>query len=487
MDQAGPGSHGGPEPRAVVPPTEVVGAGGIGGALVDHVGMGIPEAAIAAVGVDIPGGIGGPGQAGHGVGIGITNHTEGARINKGLVLDDEGDAVAVHAGGITVIRNDPGVDELFLYRIHDEVAGSFTGIHVQAGEPEGVIVVEHEPATLLVGPVVGGHAVAGGANAHVWYIPVGSTLLVAGGLTSGGIPLVGRAVTDPGAEAAVEVELGPVLGEELGATQGAHTGTVHGGVHREEQVSGPTACEGIHGPEGQLVGHLHAHGAIPLGDDDGAKVVRVVRAIHRALGGRVEIPITAELGGIQLAVQLLRVLLDADLVVVRGGVEGIGHGLGHGDEVPQVVGVRGRQARQAVHELVDGLGVVPVAGRVEDVVGLLELEAGARGAGSGTDDDALLSATTCQASGLSLGLGLGLGLGIAGLGDGHGGVHAELGGIDLAALGLEGRLGADRRSRPGIGQGTLAGHAVDDRVSVATCGGRRAAIRHHGRGFGLKA
>ena len=81
-----------------------------------------------------------------------------------------------------------------------------------------MVVVEHEPTALLVGVEVGADTITrlvGDAihTDHVGHVAEGDTLLVGGGITSGGEPLVGRAVTDPGVEATVKVELTTVLGE----------------------------------------------------------------------------------------------------------------------------------------------------------------------------------------------------------------------------------------------------------------------------------
>ena len=448
MDQARGGGQRGPEPRAVVPPAHGIGAGEVRGVLVHHVDVGIPEGAVATVFDFVPGGIrGGRGQECDGVNVGHADGAQGGGVDEGLVLDDEGDAVVVETAA--VVGQDPGVDELVVDRVHDEVARSLAGVDVQAGEREGVVVVEHEPTALLVGVVVGGDAVTGGAGAHVGHVLEGGALLVARVLIRRGDPLVGGAVTDPGIESTVEVELGAVLGVELrpegAGAQGAVASAHHGGVHGDEQVT--------LGARGQQVPELHADRAIPVGDDDGAEVVGGGAAVHPRRAAVLDV--AAQLGGRQARVEPLGVLDDVDLVVVRTGVGG-GVRHAHGDVVPQVVRVGRAQTGQPVHELLQALGVVPVAGGPVQVVRLGQLEAGA-----GREHRSF--------RGEPLG-GQGRVLG--------GGVDAQGLGIDLAALGGQGRLGPRGRCRPGIVQHGPAGGPLDDGGLVAAGGGGRGAVGH---------
>ena len=75
--------------------------------------------------------------------------------DEGLVLDDQGEVGhGRDAGGGSVgQRALGGVDQ--------EVACGFTGVHVQAGDSIGVVMVEHEATTLLVGVVEGHFAFTG--------------------------------------------------------------------------------------------------------------------------------------------------------------------------------------------------------------------------------------------------------------------------------------------------------------------------------------
>jgi len=45
------------------------------------------------------------------------------------------------------------VDEVLLDRVLQNVRGGLTGVHIQASDAVGVVVVEHQPLALLVGVV----------------------------------------------------------------------------------------------------------------------------------------------------------------------------------------------------------------------------------------------------------------------------------------------------------------------------------------------
>ena len=158
--------------------------------------------------------------------------------------------------------------------------------------------------------------------------------------------------------------------------------------------------------------------------------------------------------------QLLGVVPEADFVVVGIGVGSDVRDLGHGDEVTQVVGIGSTQTRQAIHKLLDGLGVVPVAGGAKHVVGLLQLEAGATDPRIGKDGQTLLSALdACQG-----GIGLGELGGVVGIGW----VLPKDRGIDLPAPGLEGGLGAGSSGFPCGSEGSPPGGPVNDDALIAT-------------------
>ena len=71
--------------------------------------------------------------------------------------------------GIGVGRAGDGAagDERLLGVVGDQVAGGLAGVHVEAGDAPGVVVVEHQPRALLVGVVEGLAAVVGGVASTV--------------------------------------------------------------------------------------------------------------------------------------------------------------------------------------------------------------------------------------------------------------------------------------------------------------------------------
>ncbi len=115
-------------------------------------------------------------------------------------------------------------------RVGDQVAGSFTGVDVQAGDTPGVVVVEHQPGALLVGVIEGLAAVVRRtADVHVRDVRDADALGIGGVLASGSDPLVGGAIADPGGDAAMQVQGGAVLGEALGSASGSHVAfSTHG-------------------------------------------------------------------------------------------------------------------------------------------------------------------------------------------------------------------------------------------------------------------
>ena len=156
--------------------------------------------------------------------------------HEGAVLDDERD----------LVRGDGArADELLLLVVGDEVAGGLTRVHVEARDAPGVVVVEHQPRALLVGVEEGLDAVVGdvaygvmsGTSTHV------DALRPRRGLVGRRDPLVRRAVADPRADAAVEVQRGAVVLEavgrlgRLGADRVTHP--VHHGALVDRDRGGP--------------------------------------------------------------------------------------------------------------------------------------------------------------------------------------------------------------------------------------------------------
>ncbi|GAM10061.1 hypothetical protein OR1_02348 [Geobacter sp. OR-1] len=77
-------------------------------------------------------------------------------VNKGLVLNDQGDLIGWNRpGSVDPAIDSAAVDKSGLYRILDEVAGSLAGIDIQAGDPVGMVVIKHQPGALLVCIVIG--------------------------------------------------------------------------------------------------------------------------------------------------------------------------------------------------------------------------------------------------------------------------------------------------------------------------------------------
>ena len=91
----------------------------------------------------------------------------------------------------------PAADQLLLGVIGDQVTSSLAGVHVQAGDTPGVIVVEQQAGALLVGVVEGQAAVVGSIAAsrtHVGHVRHTDALRPGGHLARGRDPLVGGAV-----------------------------------------------------------------------------------------------------------------------------------------------------------------------------------------------------------------------------------------------------------------------------------------------------
>ena len=103
------------------------------------------------------------------------------------VLDDQRDLVC---------RDGATREESLLRGIGDQVTGSFTGIHVQAGDAPGVVVVEQQAGALLVGVVERLAAVVIGfaSQFHVGHVRHTDALRPVGHLARRRDPLVGGAV-----------------------------------------------------------------------------------------------------------------------------------------------------------------------------------------------------------------------------------------------------------------------------------------------------
>ncbi len=236
----------GPEPGTIMPAAEWICPAEIGikGVLGGHVDMRPPEVAgnrngsgrvksrpqFSGLAAPYPGGVG-PGS------IPVTNN--GSGIDEGLVLDNK-------RNGMGAIRYETTADQGGFRRIGNQVPGDAAGIHAEAGDTPGMFVIEHQPGTLGVGPVIGLGARAGiirgtGISSHsrsVRHIQsmvlpacikphirdigdtgafcvIGVTGITGGYFTGRGNPLMGGAVTDPRCTAAMQMEYRTVLAETV--------------------------------------------------------------------------------------------------------------------------------------------------------------------------------------------------------------------------------------------------------------------------------
>ncbi len=280
---------------------------------------------------------------------------------EGLVLDDEGNAVAVYARACT--RKDTAINESVFHGIRQQIARRLTRIDVQTRDAVAVIVIEHQPATLLVGPVVGAYAipVAGRRidDAHVRHVLEGGTFLVGSGVPRGRDPLVWRAVTDPGRDTTMKMKLCAVLRVQLRTAQGPGSCAHRACINRQEQIAAGSGAE--------HVDELDPHRAIPPGDDQRAQVVGIaVRG--RCTLGRIEVHVASQLrGGRQVRVKLLGVIRNPDLVVIRVR-EGGCIRVCDGNVVPQFIGIGRTQTRQPMHELPEERAVGVVGNHPTEVV-----------------------------------------------------------------------------------------------------------------------
>ena len=130
-----------------------------------------------------------------------------------------------------------------LTRVDQQVARGHAGIDVETGNAIGMVVIEHQPAALLVGIVKSRRPA--GRNRHVGDILKAHALRVGSRLPGRGYPLMGRPIADPRSEAAMEMEGGAVLSVILSTPEGTcpcpHVGRVHG----DEEVARSTQGEQV--------------------------------------------------------------------------------------------------------------------------------------------------------------------------------------------------------------------------------------------------
>ena len=244
-------------------------------------------------------------------------------------------------------------------------------------------MIKHQAGTLLVGKIVGGSAGTGigspclavrgigiqtpgdcgpcAIKAHVRHILQADALLVRTGLTKRSNPLVGGAVTDPGGAAAMEMDVGtvlgvlrPVVGDRLVRPQ---AGTHDGFVNREEEIT--TARNATRGSGIEAIDKLEPDRPILLGDDDRSKIVRSYLAVITAVG--INLHIAAQSGRVEVRMHLLFVFHQLDDVVVGTGERAL---IRHGNRQKLAEVVRSIQTRQGIDELGKRRAVGPVGGRV---------------------------------------------------------------------------------------------------------------------------
>jgi len=206
-------------------------------------------------------------------------------VYEGLILDNQRNLVG---GDLT------GSDQSLFSTIIDYVARGPADIDVEARDPPGMVVVEHQPGTLLIGIIVGLRSRAGivrctwsgtGGLArtgcdmstccgkpHIGHVCHTDALSVGLVLSGRGNPLVGRTVADPGGAATVKMKVSPVLSKItcfIGIDRNfGHrievdiecSGTHNGGIHWNEEIAASRCC-------GQLVGKFDAHRPVLCGNN----------------------------------------------------------------------------------------------------------------------------------------------------------------------------------------------------------------------------
>ena len=275
----------GPEPWTIVPPAKRIRS--IGGirVLVGHVNMGEPKIANPAPMGEIPEWIGRCCGAGH----------------ECPVLDDQRNAKGVESA--TLIRKDSTVDQRQFVRIIQQITRSFAGINIETGHAIRMVMVEHQPTTLLVGIIVSRRP--GTRIRHVGNVLLTHTIGIGSHFSCGGNPLVGRSIADPWSKASMKMKDGTILcvvHGHGGHSQGAHPRSHDGGVHRQEEIAVDA--------RGEHVAKLDSHRYVALGDDQRSHIM--VCPISR----RGEISIAPQFGCGQIRVHLLGVVEQPDLVII---------------------------------------------------------------------------------------------------------------------------------------------------------------------------
>ena len=329
-----------------------------------------------------------------------------------------------------------GGDHRLLGRVGQQIGRGQAGIGVQAGDADRVVVVPLHPCRLAVRVVIGHRTRAGLVHVgHVQGARAAQKACQQGrvercisrqrgsiggiGFACRGDPGMRAAIADPGAVAAMQMDIGPVLGIGMQAVL-AEAGTDDRRVDRQEQIAIAGADRDQSGGVGgrdraadrQQVDELDPRRCVLVGLDDRAEVMRVVegergdrqagqlavciaaidhdrqaariKQRHRfaaeqrraAIAGfMVDLHIAAQGGRLfQVAVQAVGVFDCGDLVIVVAGQQALRvtpfRWQRHRDvflrhAVSHRLGIGGTQQRQRVDEFAQRLAGAGVAIRVK--------------------------------------------------------------------------------------------------------------------------
>ncbi len=112
-------------------------------------------------------------------------------------------------------RNNITSNKVLLIFISNQVASGFTSQNVEAGNAKSMVMIEHQTCGLLIGIVERHRAIAW--IFHIRNVGDADSLRVRSIFTSGGYPLMGSTITDPGSATTVKMNGGTVLGVKFAA------------------------------------------------------------------------------------------------------------------------------------------------------------------------------------------------------------------------------------------------------------------------------
>ncbi|VVB84274.1 Uncharacterised protein [uncultured archaeon] len=229
------------------------------------------------------------------------------------------------------IRKDSLSNKRLFYGINIQVRCCLTCVDIEACKAIGVVVVEHQPGTLLVGIIKCQRSQGLASIVHVRNIPHTDTFRIVGDFPCRGRPLVLRPIADPGRVASVQVKSSPVLGIIRGFCPiGALPRSHYGFIRREEKVA---SCA-----SGKVVCELDAHGSVLLGYDHRPEVMGNISGKDLSTGGvhyisairvfqgnvpadtcvlcSLDLYVTPQCGRVQVGMHLLCIFYKADLVII---------------------------------------------------------------------------------------------------------------------------------------------------------------------------